>query len=305
MDAKINKQRLSNLFSYDWLKIAVLIVASVFFWNVALSTLGTKPTMAQQMFFLYYDDLYAGQDSDALEKKLVKTDEADGVFSSEVFECYSLYLSSDPSYAGLALSMRMAAGQYSFGFASNTEREEGVTYLEEFLSSCYVLVEDLDTYFADAEAYFSAYYGEDMENGSLNGPYLEEQFRARCKGDKRYRSEKNIRKGLEEEALRIEKTKNSYLTVKKALFEGVISVQPSTLTSEETGERFTKNYSFDLGGSRLSALSRLLYREEDGVQTAKDVRLFFFRLTKDAHQYMRFEKLNYLAYLLDTYADRL
>ena len=52
MDAKITKQRLTRMLSYDWVKIVVIAVAIIFFWSLVLTTSAPRIPPAQN-FYVY------------------------------------------------------------------------------------------------------------------------------------------------------------------------------------------------------------------------------------------------------------
>ena len=57
MDARITKQRLANLISYDWLKILVTIAAFVLVLVVLFTTTATRPAKEQQIAIYAHTDL--------------------------------------------------------------------------------------------------------------------------------------------------------------------------------------------------------------------------------------------------------
>ena len=52
MDAKITKERLGLLLSYDWIKIACICIAAVAAWLLLFTSTATRPTRGQA-FELY------------------------------------------------------------------------------------------------------------------------------------------------------------------------------------------------------------------------------------------------------------
>ena len=54
MDAKITKQRLSHLLSYDWLKIVGLIAVAILVWSLIFTMTATRITAAQQFTVINY-----------------------------------------------------------------------------------------------------------------------------------------------------------------------------------------------------------------------------------------------------------
>lgn len=315
MDARITKQRLSNMISYDWIKIIVIIVAAIFALTTLMSMIGTKPEFQQTMYFIYYRDVNKG-DEISYAENLLSAENSNSAFSYEIMETTSLYMCENERYADMALSMRMAAGQYSIGISSeredpDTEDEKGnkKSYVHELIASGFTLLEDVNDYLSDAEKYLNAYYGGDYSEGTLDEEYLEETFRSRAKGDKRYRTEKSIAEGLKDERARIERTAASLSAVKKAIAEGVFVVAEEEEFSSEYNSAKGSFY-LKVGTERMSSMKKYvcLYSEDangEQISTCEGISLVFYKLPGENQQYMRFEKLNYLGFLIDTYMDKI
>jgi len=293
MDARITKSRLANELAYDWLKIIITIVAAVFFGVVAISMAGTRPTTAQQMYFIYYEDIYLCDDYSTV----INTE---GMFSDEVLLRGYLEMSSDSTYAGMALSARYAAGQRNMLFSSTLiDAENEQPYIEEAVSGAYNMIEDLDEYFADAEETANKYYCGDYINGTLDEEYLSEQFRARANGDKRYTNESKILSGIEDEKERISMLRSSLITISTALENGTI--EKYSFAATDGGEE--KTYSYLLGTKKMSSMVKLVYTydSENKVKSSNGICVSIYTVDAD-DEYMRFESLNYIAYLINTYA---
>ena len=54
MDAKITKERLNRILSYDWLKIVGLAVVAIIVWTLVFTTSATRITPAQQFTVINY-----------------------------------------------------------------------------------------------------------------------------------------------------------------------------------------------------------------------------------------------------------
>ena len=57
MDIKVKGSRLKNLFSYDWAKILISIIAGVVVWSLLFTTLGTRSTVGEEFYFTLYDNV--------------------------------------------------------------------------------------------------------------------------------------------------------------------------------------------------------------------------------------------------------
>lgn len=292
MDARITKPRLSNLISYDWLKIIATTVAAIFVGVIVLTMAGTRPTTAQEQYLLFYEDLYLSDDySDTLEE--------DGVFSYEVLSKNYFEMSSDSTYGQIALSARFAAGQRNMLFSSTLLTDDETPYIKEAFLSCYAMIEDVDEYLSDAAEYANSFYGGDYINGTLDEEYLSSEFRARAKGDKRYRTESKILSGIEDEKERISLLRSSIITVNAAIENG--TVEKYAMSVEDGGEE--KNYALMIGTKKMSSLSKIMYYvNDDGAKTSDGICACFFTPLHEEYNYMRFESLNYLSHLINTYA---
>ncbi len=306
MDAKITKSRLSNMLSYDWLKILAVSVVVVFVWWTVLTLLGADPTVAQSIHFIYYNDIYLGENYDTYSEKFIDSEDYDGVFSYEILETNYVEMSSSDTYGNYAFAAKLAAGERSMIFASTQvdedAEEEGDTYISELVNGYYSILEEIPSYLEAAREYLEPFFGGDIENGSIDSAYLEAQFRERNADDKRYKTEEQIQQGLSDEEDRIVQTRDSLLNILAAEEEGIISFTSTYIRETET----EGVYSILLGTSRLQGIKELMYvRDENGTASASGINVCFFLMNKEEEMYMRFEKLNYIDYLITTYTDTL
>lgn len=88
MDAKITKKRLSVLLSYQWIVIAIVMVAVMAIWGVVYGIVGAKPTTGQT--FNYYYDLQISNLNDDAFRSLLQDK---NTFSYDVLEVDSEYIS--------------------------------------------------------------------------------------------------------------------------------------------------------------------------------------------------------------------
>ena len=71
MDIKIQRDRLKNLLSYDWLKIILSIVAGVVVWSLLFTTLGTRATVGEEFVLNVYENVYtqgSGKNDEILQQ---------------------------------------------------------------------------------------------------------------------------------------------------------------------------------------------------------------------------------------------
>jgi len=295
MDARITRTRISNILSYDWLKMIITVVVAIFVGVMVLSMIGTRPTTAQEIYLLYYKDIYLSDDySDIVDEK------SDEIFSYEVFSTNYFEMSSDSTYGSIALSARFAAGQRNMLFSSIGMADDDTTYVEEASKNCTTMIEDVDEYLADAAEYLNAFYGGDYLNGEIDEEYLSEQFRERNKEDKRYKTEEKILAGIEDEKDRINLLRSSLITVNGALENGTI--EKYYMAIEEGGEE--KPYAVIIGTKKMSSLVELMYLYDSDTQTrsSEGICACFLSPLNSSCEYMRFESLDFIAYLINTYA---
>ena len=319
MDARITKQRLANLISYDWLKILVTIAAFVLVLVVLFTTTATRPAKEQQIAIYAHTDLQPDEDFSDLAATLLKRD----VFSYDILSVTSESFAGN-SYASATFAARRAAGQgnamfitdnpvyktdddgglvlgedgepeiesaselYNFaaGAVDETSRASGAVYdTEYFLSLC--------------EEYLISFFGDDWRtNDAFDGERTPAGSFSRNAKDKRYRTDEQKAQGLKDEEARLKKLREDYLAVDGALESGTF--RHTVYTFEENGETYEKALGIDVGG--LNRLKELVYYEEDGVRTTKNVNLvILYNNYLDGHD-LCFEIVSFLNYLLEHYA---
>ncbi len=290
MDTKITKERLSRTLSYDWLKIIAVIVAGILLWSVIFTMTATRITSAQQFtVFNHYANVSLSNTSfydhydDAMEN---------GVFSYEVLETNTLDLaSSDESYIFTLADTRLTTGEGDMMFVPNipdadyVDSDTPYTYAESFLMRYGdTTIVDWDKYLTGVRAYLNEYYGDYQDDAAtLDTAKAEKDFRARVKEtrDKRYRREKAIKQGVQDELARFEKYRAALLQFEGYLDSGVIVLQ----TLSCGGESWTYEGNFILNlcpdesqTSKLKDLVAYTLTDENGdtYRTAQDMCVMLF-----------------------------
>ena len=182
MDAKITKERLSRMLSYDWLKIVGIIVAAILFWSLVFTTTATRITPAQQFTAINYFG-NVGTINTKFSKTLNSALSQD-VFSYEVIEVTEVDVGGNKEYGSTLMEARVATYEGDVIFAPNipaTDVEYELngekvydTYMQRLMRGYgYNLMnldlEDNDGYFNRMERYLNRYYGGDYRTGTLNG----------------------------------------------------------------------------------------------------------------------------------------
>ena len=220
MDAKITKQRLSRMLSYDWLKIIGMIVAICLVWSLVFTMTATQITPTQKFYMYSYKDTYFTNSFSKLYQK--------DVFSYEVIEVTTESLSSD---INTILEARFTVGEGDLMFMPHAKNasdsyemkdsegnvikdENGEVvygynnYTQTFANGRVRYLYDLEGdggYFANMEVYLSKYFGTDWKTGELDEAKVKADFRARVKKDKRYKTEAQLLQGEKDDIARLEK----------------------------------------------------------------------------------------------------
>ncbi len=332
MDAKITKNRLSRMLSYDWLKIIGVAAALIFVWVLVFTMSATRITPAQQFTAMNYTGniSWMGKNKfNTLYDKALNN----GVFSYEVIETTINDLTSSKDYAATLMETRLATDEGDIMFvadapdADTAEEKDGETvysrtYLQDFLARYRYRVfsldpEDKKSYFHQMEDYLNLYYKDGWEAPeSIDEERIEREFRARIKGDKRYKTEKSRQQGVQDDIARIQKYRNALVQFYAYVEEGYITF---TKTAYGEGEgAFEGIYSINICPEKLAngqlndAVNdkmheyvgyREAYVDETGkegtVYTAKNMNVAFFNLD-GVEEGFQYESLLFVNYLLET-----
>ncbi len=326
MDAKITKQRLGRMLSYDWLKIVATIAAVIFAWAVIFTTTATRITAAQKFTVVNYTGnviLERTNFYNAYEKSF-----SDGVFSHEVLELSQLDVTAEEKYASALMLTRTSIAEGDVILVADipdpkaSYEKDGQTlhdsYLQSFVRQYGQMLYDLDPnaedgFFKKMERYLNAYYtGGDYTSGTLNEDAVEKDFRARIKKnkDKRYKKEAQIEQGIAGDVERIEKYSAALTEFYRYLNGGVIELTNTQVLDHGNGEVLLEGvYSINLCpvGSAMGALSsvfayeKTVINQETGASqkllTAENMNVAFFDFDK-VEEGFAYESLLYVNYLV-------
>lgn len=299
MDARITKQRLGNLLSYDWLKILVSVVAAVVALVVFFTMVGTRPTSAQTFTVFCHEELNAGADFNTLENSLKNKE----VFSYDILSVGTEKFSKNSS-SNAAYSARRAVGTGNVYFVPDKEPKyneidgkkvldessnelislsSGVVYNGENKGGFY----DTAYFLEECENYLAQFFDE---NGETDTAVVRECFLSRNGKDKRFRSKAKKEEGVKSERARIEKLRKDYLFV-KAAFEA----ETLTYITYENAEGVAYNFGISL--TKLTGLGNLV---NYGTEGSAPVALMILRNNyKDNN--LRFETVSFIKYLVKEY----
>ena len=267
MDAKITKNRLSRLLTYDWVKILAVVIALIVGWTVLFNSTATKIRPSQRFTVInYYANDYLSDDFSSLLNNAYGRDK---VFSYETLELgtpldLNEYEVSTGSVSLLESRFATADGDIMFVPSTpytgdmqgvNFERTFAENFLNRFYGNVYKLDDEIEKdgpsnrFFVKFAEYLNKFYEDGYENkNSLNLAKVEENFRARikAKNDKRFRSEALIKAGLPAEIERIKKYRDALEEFNSYLHLGVITIETMTIKDDKGSALWTGKTAINL-----------------------------------------------------------
>ena len=300
MDARITRQRLANMLSYDWLKILGAIALAAVFFCVFFLMIGVRPTDGQKFYVYTYNGLTAGGDFSMLENNLKEND----VFGYDILDTGTESFKSGGLYGNSVFTARRSAGEGRVMFVNDvrTTNEDGSVssaLLDSFMENegtpneRFGLFLDPEQFLADCKSYLADFFGENLD-GEINHEKARETFLKRNAKDARFRSSSKKAAGVLLEEERLEKLKTDYLFVSASIGQELDYV---TYTTEQ------KEHTIGFSMNSLNLTSLVFYTvEEQGatVKKSSDIALCIFNNgTREGD--LRYESVNFLAYLLRTY----
>ncbi len=316
MDAKITKQRLGKLLSYDWIKIVALAIAVIVFWSIIFTVTATQITPSQQFtVFNYYSNASLSDEFFRVYKRTKETNK----FSYEIIEqgINDLTVGGiDTAYTLLEARFAISEGDIIFipnanDLSTGQPSEEGgeptyTTFMQQFFNVWHFNVYNVDVYLNGMREFVSAYYIDEdgIENNNyINGVFNEEKARAdfiarvKKNKDKRFKKEEEIQNGVLAEFDRIEKYKNALIQFDAYLNEGVIELTPMSWTSADGKVKKEGNFAVNLcpDNNKTGELKRQVsyYSAEIDEYTAKDMHVMFFNLPNVENSF-QYESLLYV-----------
>ena len=335
MDAKITKKRLGHQLSYDWIKIAGTCILAVVLLLVLFTTIATRPTAGQTFdFYTFYNVFFHSDELGTLDDL-----KRGGALSFDIQQL-NTYEVTSTGYEEMVLSTRFAAGEGDVLVAADVGdvyAEDGsgtltdLSGLKEFLytyrGNCMWLGTDGQplndpqygavgsNYFADCAAYLDGYFpgagysaavakgAADLDtSAALDEKAAEAGFRSRMKGDKRIKTEEQIKEGIKDEYDRLENLRDAFVKVWKSVkTNGAVRVNEMTFSvdtdGDGTAETYNWSYSFDISG--LENIHNLLYYGADGSRAG--LNLCVVRNGSSSEEELRYEPFTLLAYFVNEY----
>lgn len=328
MDAKITKQRLGQMLSYDWLKIILSIAAGILVWSLVFTTTATRITPSQSFgIFNYLGSSVSTKFNDYADRP--------ELFSYEVLEVSAQDLNvSGDQYAFQIMEARLATDEADVMFVANIDggyleySENGetkkATYLEDFLYRYYAYAYRLDDadgqkgYLTQMKEYLNGYYNGDYTNADgLDEQKVESDFRARAKNnkDKRYKTEEKIQQGVQDDIQRIQSYRQSLVDFYEYLDKGYIQLTQETLHFVDSNGQphdITGSFSINLcpneetmGELKSEVYYRVTDEETEQMKsTALNMNLVVINDVKTESGF-EFERLGFVTQLVQKYCSEL
>lgn len=298
MDNKITKNRLSDMFAYEWIIIAAVILAAIFLLEFFYSMFSVKLTTGQQ-FRIIYDINVSDKNSEDLENLFV----GDNAFSFDVLE----FASEKADDTGNVLSARNILGIGDVIITDSVKAEtEGAKSRSEAIYYAFKMY-SIDKLLSDAENYLQSLKSDSSESLSyddLDEELITKGFNDRLKGDNRFRTEEEKASGIVLEMQRIKKLTETYADLKELVslddLKRANGEEPIFYTIEienESPVRCGINAKALSGGKNPA--SRYFYIDGDRI-SAENVVIMFFDRYKDTSDYkgkgaLQFETLNFIS----------
>ena len=261
MDAKITKERLSRMLSYDWLKIVGFALAAILVWALIFTMTATRITPAQQFTAINYfgnvstvNTKFSVTLSDAFKKD---------IFSYEVLEISEVDVGGNAEYGSTLMETRMATSEGDVIFVPNIAdgsvdyelngEKVNETYLQRLVRSYgYNLMnldlEDPKGFFKSLETYLNPYYGGDYKVGAMDEAAVRADFIARAEKnkDKRFKKTEQIEQGVKDEMARIQKYRDALVEFYGYLDSGLVALEKTTVLDYNDGGKVFREGVFSI-----------------------------------------------------------
>ena len=328
MDAKITKNRLSRMLSYDWLKIVGIAVAVIIIWVLIFTMTATRITCSQSFVIYNYMGNLSFTNTN-FEESYKKAYEK-GVFSYEVLEVVPYDLPSSAEYAYTIMDSHLAADEGDVIFVADIDNpsrsyaKDGETlydsYVQSLVGTYEYRLEDLDpysnsSYFANMKRYVNSYYKGDYKNNEIDSAKVETDFRTRVKEnkDKRFKKESKIQEGIAKDIQRIQSYRNALIEFYGYLEEGLIRAERTTVYDHAQNDKVTFEGVYTLNlcpnpetmGNLVDCVAyRTTFIDESGAtqysKSAENMHIAFLHMDATEPGF-EFESLLYVNDLIKTY----
>ncbi|MBQ7948576.1 MAG: hypothetical protein IJ284_02330 [Clostridia bacterium] len=325
MDAKITKERLSRMLSYDWLKIVGLALAAILLWTLVFTTTATRITPAQQFTVINYFgnvSTVGTTVSETLNDAL-----NDGVFSYEVIENTVVDVGGNEEYGATLMETRVSTYEGDVIFVPDIANEDTEyelngekrydSYLQNLVNGYYSKMmnldpEDPDGYFQRMEKFLNGFYNGDYKTGERDDQAIETAFLERIEKnkDKRFKKDAQIEQGIRDEIARIVKYRDALIEFYGYLDSGLVTLTKTQLLDHENNDavKYEGIFSINLCPDKekmpnlhtIAAYAKTVKDEAGKEQTFRsaenmNVALLDFPETEESFEY---ESLLYINYVI-------
>ena len=331
MDIKITKKRLSNLISYDFLKIILACVAVIVVWSLLFTTLGTIITEGQQFYPVVFEGVngYSDGNFKLLEtlKKEGSASDGGSALSFDVLETSVTEIISAGSYsASYMLTVRLSAGEGDVIIigGGNEEYDEESGNMSDLLSlvsnrtlcSIDKLLDSAYIYTVKNGFISETENGYEVDREKIKDFFITQRIPSARNYRRTYVDEKTISDGVENEIKRIEQIYLNYLAIKKAIENAkergedfLWYAKPVYIDGDNTVYGEENAYGIDIAKLVRSKadgeedIKKLWYTfDENGNTTIAG--LVFGVIDRFSEQSdLQYETLGALSYIIRTYSD--
>lgn len=313
MDARITKKRVGHMLSYDWIKIIAIAAAAIVLWSLLFTMTATRATVGQT-FYLYsfYDVQMKESSGDTLENLQKKS-----ALSFDVLELNTYQFTDNQQYLGQQMTAFFSAKQGDVLLLTDIPEpvsegsQDTVSHLQQVATTYNGLFAPLEgegdgkpNYFTACKSYLNTYYKNGDHTGELDNERLEHNFRTRMRKDKRFKTEKQIAAGIEQERIRIENLKKSLSNVEIALENKVIEIKTTKIPVNATGGNKQEDYEWKdvhvaIDLSKITHITDYLTNKLE-PRSAEGLSMVIFDWASEQYD-LQFEPITYLDFLIRTY----
>lgn len=204
MDNKITKKRLSNFFAYEWIKIAVVVLLAVLFFELIFTMTAPHLSFGQQ-FKLIYDEGVSGRLDNNLIEVIISEGDKNG-FSYEIQKIEAEVMQSGENNA---LSLRYKTYDADIVITEKNKRSDNTLRVNSIIDNLNVW--SFEKAILDAEAYLNKFVKDQLKDQdgaslvyeNLDQAKIENAFTAKMAKDKRFRKKDVFQAGLKAEKERL------------------------------------------------------------------------------------------------------
>ena len=325
MDNRFTKKRITNMLSYDWIKMVIIILAIIFFWSLAY-TIGAPRISPGQTFTVFY---YTGNGAFNYlhtPEKMYQEINKKTPFSYDVLDFSYRELTTDYFSEIMMTSMVSYEGDIMITIDSKDKIEKFGSEFRGVVDSYGEVMYSYDALVTDAKQYCLVNGLVYEKDGAycLNENKIAELFATRMVKDPRFRDKTGERyaKGVQDEIARIKTLWNNAIIledclnahpeifVKYARYQQAIGAAPNDYSDEAYKNQPEKIYAVNLGllsGGEVNVASEFAYniKDEKGEilsSSADGIVMLVFNF-KDEQPHLQYETLTFVNGIIGRYSN--